>query len=157
MPTVARRFLVLQAFMLWQGGFLFYATFVVPAGTHVLGTAARQGQITARVTESLNWCGVVALAALAWDIGVTRDRRRRRGWRWGLWLFCAAGLAALFALHPLLDQLMAVGGDGGLNRRLFRPGHRTYLWVSTFHWLAGLMLAWLTLRAWADEDRRGGT
>ena len=48
--TPLRRFLVVQALLLWQGGFLFYAAFVVPAGTEVLGSAAAQGAITVRAT-----------------------------------------------------------------------------------------------------------
>ena len=57
--TPLRRFLVLQSLLLWQGGFLFYAAFVVPAGTEVLGSSAAQGVITTRVVDALNVCGAV--------------------------------------------------------------------------------------------------
>ena len=76
--TTLRRFLVVQALMLWQGGFLFYAAVVVPAGTEVLGSGAAQGPITARVTDALNLCGLAALVLTAWDQAVTRDPAPRR-------------------------------------------------------------------------------
>ena len=47
--VVVRRFVVVQALLLWQGGFLFYAAIVVPVGTDELGSAFAQGKITARV------------------------------------------------------------------------------------------------------------
>ena len=41
MALTLRRFLVVQALMLWQGGFLFYTSAVVPTGTNLLGAAGQ--------------------------------------------------------------------------------------------------------------------
>jgi len=39
--------------------------------------------------------------------------------------------------------------------RLFRRGHRWYLWLSTFQWALALGYIGLTLAAWRREDREG--
>jgi hypothetical protein len=114
--------------MLWQGGFLFYASVVVPIGTDLLGGARAQGVITARVTEWLNLAGLVCLGLLG-----------------GLWF-----------LHLILDYFMDPAGRVVQMREPFRVAHGAYLWVSTAHWLMGLALAWLTLAAWRAEDRKYG-
>ncbi|MBX9627942.1 MAG: DUF72 domain-containing protein [Gemmataceae bacterium] len=150
--TSARRFLVFQALLLWQGGFLFYTAVVVPVGTRVLGSAATQGAITTRVTDALNACGVVGLGLLAWDLAVSRDPvRRRTAARWWWWAVAAACQFLLVVLHQLLDSFMDPGRTYVVVRPPFYPVHRLYLWASTVQWLAGLGLAWLTLRAWAAE------
>jgi hypothetical protein len=151
--TLIRRFLVLQALLLWQGGFLFYSTFVVPAGTGVLGSAAAQGAITARVTDALNACGVVGLAFTCWDLGRTRDTdRRRTAARWWCWSVALLSQLCLFVFHQLLDSFMDPGRTHVVHAAPFRTVHRAYLWASTVQWLACLALAWWTLRAWAVED-----
>ena len=149
--TIALRFLVVQVLLLWQGGFLFYASFVVPAGTQLLGKAG-QGAITARVTDALNVIGAVGLAVLALELTWTRDpnsrRTARRWWAWGVALVCH-GLLIYF--HMLLDAFM----DD--QRRVvivgpFYPVHRMYLWASTVQWFACVLLTWWTLRAWRAEE-----
>ena len=86
-----RRFLVFQAFLLWQGGFLFYTAVVVPIGTDVLGSALVQGLITRRVTDWMNLFGAVWALAFAWDVAACRDPdRRRRLARWLGWIGCVA-------------------------------------------------------------------
>src|SRR3954451_24425626 len=103
MHTPLRRFLVVQALMFWQGGFLFYAAVVVPVGTDVLGGAAAQGVITARVTGWLNLIGLACLGLLAWDTATTRDPAGRRvAARWWLWIGSAALLYLLWFLHLVL-------------------------------------------------------
>src|SRR5947208_16738277 len=107
MVTPVRRFLVVQALMLWQGGFLFYAAVVVPTGTEVLGSSAAKGVITARVTDALNVCGAVGVALLGWDLAVTCDpsarRTAARWWGWAVVLVCQY---LLFVLHLMLDYFM---------------------------------------------------
>ena len=151
--TIALRFLVLQVLLLWQGGFLFYAAVVVPAGTKLLG-AAGQGAITVRVTDGLNAVGAVALAALALELRLTRDpnarRTARRWWTWGAALVCH-GLLIYF--HMLLDAFMDDDRRRVVVGPPFYPVHRMYLWASTAQWAACVLLTWWTLRAWRDEDR----
>lgn len=152
--TTLRRFAVLQLLMVWQGGFLFYTSFVVPVGTEVLGSAASQGSITARVTDTMNVLGVLGLAVTAWELnyGVDCNRRRyaARWWSWGVALACQW---LLFYLHQLLDYFMDPTRTFVVIRPLFYPVHRAYLWTITVQWVACLVLAWLTLSAWRGEDR----
>lgn len=155
--STARRFLVFQALLAWQGGFLFYSAAVVPIGTEVLGSAAAQGAITARVTDVLNLCGLAALGLLAWDLIVTRDPKpRRTAARWWCWAVAGVCLYLQFVLHQLLDYFMDPGRTHIVIGPPFRPVHRAYLWASTVQWLAGLVLAWLTLRAWMAEPEEVG-
>ena len=152
--TTFRRFLVLQILLLWQGGFLFYTSFVVPEGTRVLGSAAAQGVITTRVTDALNVLGVVGLAVLAWDLNYTRDPSARRlTARWWCWGVALVSQWALFFLHQLLDAFMDPDRTHVVIHPPFYPVHRTYLWASTVQWAACLWFAVLTLAAWRAEDR----
>jgi hypothetical protein len=150
-----RRLLVVQVLLLWQGGFLFYTAVVVPTGTAVLGSAAAQGAITARVTDVLNLLGVVGLAVLAIELGLTRDPAARqteaRWWCWWIMFLCQ-GL--LFAFHRLLDAFMDPERTHVVIHPPFYPVHRMYLWATTILWLACLIFSWLTLLAWRAEDRR---
>jgi hypothetical protein len=139
----------------WQGGFLFYSAVVVPAGTEVLGSAAAQGAITARVTDALNVLSLGALAMLAFDLRVTRDpNHRRTTLRWWCWTLAMLCQGLLFYFHLLLDAFM----DGDRNRVVIGPAflvvHKFYLWTVSLQWLVCLLLVWLLVPAWRAEDRR---
>jgi hypothetical protein len=152
--TDFRRFVFVQVLLVWQGGFLFYAAVVVPVGTEVLGSAAAQGVITARVTDVLNVLGLLGLAVACLDVSLTRDPSRRRTaarwWCWGVALVCQF---LLFVCHQLLDAFMDSQRTHVVIGPPFRPVHRTYLWAVTVQWVACLVLVWLTVRAWRAEDR----
>ncbi len=151
-----RRFLVVQALMLWQGGFLFYTAVVVPRGTEVLGSAAAQGAITARVTDALNVIGALSLTVLAWDLAVTQDHHARRTIaRWWCWSVALVCQYLLFVLHALLDYFLDPSRRYVRIVPPFYPVHRLYLWASTLQWLAVLLLTWWTLRAWQTEAHAG--
>jgi apolipoprotein N-acyltransferase len=155
MLTAVRRFLVLQTLMLWQGGFLFYTAVVVPAGTSVLGSAAAQGAITTRVTDWLNGLGVLGLVVFAWDLAAARDpNAKRTAARWWCWAAAVVCQYLMWFLHQLLDYFMDPTRTAVVIRPPFYPVHRMYLWASTVQWAACLVLAWLTLRAWAAEGER---
>jgi len=146
-----RRFLLLQAFLLWQGGFLFYAGVVVPIGTELLGSPILQGQITQQVTHWLNGFGAVWAVLFAWDVAATRDpKRRRRVSRWLGWAGCVALLLGLLLLHQEMDAILTQYDEPVY--ATFRRFHIAYLWFSTFHWLITVVLAWQTLAAWRAED-----
>jgi hypothetical protein len=155
MRTV-RRYLVLVALMFWLGGFTFYASIVVPAGTDVLGSAVAQGQITREVTRRLNLAALVALVPLLWDVVAGGDpSRARRAVRLGLWAFMLGCQVLLFTLHGRLDGLMRLEEAGLLDdaasHPAFHPTHRLYLWTHTFQWAAGLLYMAFMLRAWQGE------
>lgn len=148
-----RRFAVLQLLMLWQGGFLFYTSVVVPLGTKLNGPTG-QGALTARVTDWMNLLGVIALVALALDVAFATDpNRRRTACRWWTWFVALVCQYLLFFVHACLDHFMDDARRLVLVHDAFYPAHRVYLWVSTVQWAAGLLLAWWSVRAWRAEDR----
>jgi hypothetical protein len=150
-----RRFLVLAALMFWQGGFVFYASVVVPIGQQVLASHFHQGLITRRVTNFLNLAGAIALLPMAWDAISSTDRSRYRSWRWLSWLVMFLALGVLVWLHQLMDELVDVNSMQLFDQKLFRSEHRAYLWVSTAQWASSSLYAVLTLYAWSNEDRFG--
>jgi hypothetical protein len=148
-----RRFLVFQTLLLWQGGFLFYTAVVVPIGTNRFG-AEGQGTVTARVTDVLNAVGVVGVAVLAVELGLSRDPSQlRTAVRWWLWGVALLSQALLLYLHVLMDAFMDPGRTRVVIRPPFYPVHRLYLWASTAQWLACFALTALTVAAWRAEDR----
>ncbi|HEX3149873.1 MAG TPA: hypothetical protein VHR66_17485 [Gemmataceae bacterium] len=149
MSTV-RRFLVIQALMIWQGGFFFYAAVVVPTGTDVHG-AFGQGMVTRHVTDWMNVVGAFAVAIFAWD---QLSSRASRGIRWGQWLMwglMASGLVALAFLHPRIEPYI----DSTMEYKTFYLWHRVYLYVATAQWVAGLVYVVLMLRAWRATPQAG--
>jgi hypothetical protein len=149
-----RRYLVVAALCFWQGGFTFYASVVVPVGQEVFGHL-NQGFVTRRVTYFLNLSGGVACLVLAWDLFGSRDPSRRRFWvRASLWLVMVGTLVVLFRLRNQLDSLLDLDSFVVTEPRVFYPGHRLYLWISTAQWAAALGYIALLLRAWQAEDRR---
>jgi hypothetical protein len=151
--TLARRFLVLIALMFWQGGFTFYAAVVVPIGQDVVGKLT-QPFITRQVAQALNLSGAAALLVLVIDLtAAARETAWAHRVRWLTWLGMVAALIVLVWLHPHIDRYMDLESQEILDRKALRPWHRTYLWVSTVQWGFGLVYAWLTLRAWHQEDR----
>jgi hypothetical protein len=107
--STLRRFLVIQALLLWQGGFLFYAAVVVPVGTDVIGSFG-QGMVTRHVTDWMNAIGAVAVALLAWDQWADGGAPGYRRARWGLWAVLVGSLLGLALVHlriePYVDSTM---------------------------------------------------
>ncbi len=149
--TTVRRFLVFQAFAVWQGGFLFYAAVVVPVATDVLGSPALQGDITRPVSNWLTLLGVVWAPLYLWDVLADPACDRRRV-RWAGWVLAVELLVLLALLHLRLDALYDADGNRP-DRVTFRRWHAVYLWAWTAEWLVGLLLAWLAVRAWAYNGR----
>jgi hypothetical protein len=146
MPDL-RRWLLGLTLALWQGGFVFYSAVVVPIGTDALGAVA-QGRITATVAGHLNRAGLVFVVVAAWDVAVAGPRGRV--WRIAILAGTAAGLALLEFLRAAMIGWL---GPAGVELpRPFRLAHILYLWISTFHWLAALGFAWLSLRTWRIDD-----
>lgn len=153
--TILRRYLVLIALMLWQGGFTFYVSVVVPVATEILGSALRQGFITRQVTVWLNLIGSISLAVLALDLVLTGDPSRwRRLGRTALWILMVAAQVLLYRLHHFLGGLMVDKGLIVHEPELFYTAHRVYLWTHTVQWAAGLIFVGVMLVSWRVEDRQ---
>jgi hypothetical protein len=150
MPLL-RRFLVIQALMLWQGGFLFYAAVVVPTGTDVLGPFD-QGRVTRHVTDAMNVIGAATLLVLAWDQLANTGPRQCVRARWALWAVLAGGLIALAVLHARIEGYVDFGAGGRVtDYPPFYFWHRVYLYVATAQWVAGLAYVPLMLRTWSAK------
>jgi hypothetical protein len=153
MPTFVRRLLVLVALMFWLGGFTFYAGVVVPIGQQVLGRGP-QSDVTRHVSVYLNLACAVALVPLAWDVAGSGDPSRRR--RICRWICVANILASLAVLHWLHGELVSMmdQATASMDRgSSFRIGHKAYLWISTYQWLAGVVYTALMVPAWRAEDK----
>lgn len=144
-----RRFLTLQALLVWQGGFVFYAAVVVPIGTEILGSPAAQGAITQRAAFWLNVCGT-AWAALAL-LDALADGRRARA-RLLIWAVAVLALAGQWLLHPMLGELYDAEAMRVRDRAEFRRLHIIYLWLTTIDWLAGLAYCWRLLQDWTRPE-----
>ncbi len=136
-----RRFLLFQAWVVWQGGFVFYAAVVVPVGTDVLGSPAAQGFVTQEVTGWLNAIGVAFHLLLAWELAVERGTAYWR-LRVALGAISAVLLLALFVLHPVLDSFLDAAEQIVREPKVFYRWHNAYLWCSTAQWVLALAGAW---------------
>ena len=142
-----RRFLLFQTWIVWQGGFVFYAAVVVPTATDIVGSPVIQGFVTQEVTRSLNALGAVFHLLLAWTLIAERGTPRWR-WRVALSSLSAALMLALFALHPVLDSFLDPVEQIVDRPKVFYQWHIGYLWVSTTQWVLALANAWLMLGVW---------
>jgi hypothetical protein len=152
--TLLCRFLVIMALLFWQGGFLFYASVVVPVA-QAETSHLHQGFITRQVTNYLNLSGAIALGILALDLAASDPKPWRRIARGVLWLGMALTLAWLAWLHADLDALLARDPMRILDPPAFGVGHRMYLWISAIQWIFGLAFLWLTLATWRAADQKG--
>ena len=142
---IVRRYLAIALLAVWWGGFTFYALVVVPTGHQVLHSKVRQGFITQRGTNKLNWLGAVTMVVLLAEVAARRERSAK--WRVGCasWLAMTTLLIALFLLHPQLDALLDETSRSVVDDDRFYALHRIYLLVTTVQWLAGAVhLAWLS-------------
>ena len=142
-----RRWFALLLLAVWFGGFTFYALVAVPTGHQVLGSKVRQGFITQRVTNKLNWLGGATLALLAWQtIAARREGHSPSSFRTGAisWGILASTLVVLFWLHPHLEALLDPLNHSVVDDDKFYALHRWYLIVATVQWAAGLVhFGWL--------------
>lgn len=140
--AVMRRLLAVLLLAIWWGGFTFYALAVIPSGHQVLRSQVRQGFITQRVTEKLNWLGVVTLAVVLAEVLAARPQPKRFRVLLGAWLVCAVTQAALFYCHARMSALLNVTRLTVTDDARFDFLHQCYLWPATIGWLAsGLILA----------------
>ena len=133
--TPFRRFLLLVTFAVWQGGFVFYAAVVVPTGTELHGHFG-QGLVTQRVTNWLNFFGLLCHVAYFWEL---RAREKASRWKWVLWGASLVLLNGLAFLHLKMDGMIDPGAgvaDG------FRGWHVAYLWLTTGQWVIAAVLGW---------------
>ncbi len=130
------------------GGFLFYASVVVPNGTRVLGPT-QQGFVTRHVTQAMNVAHLVTIGVLLVDYWWARNRRRpsaNRSLAVSIGILAACN-ATLFWLHTQLESHLDPNDFAVHQAEVFYGKHRIYLWVSTLQWLASLPVMWILANA----------
>ncbi len=148
------RFCLLLAFMLWQGGFLFYSTVVLKTAEKVLGGHRETGFITQHVSNALNLLAGVVLVLLLIN-GVIAQRKKAplvRG-LWITWAIMAIALAALVWLHPIMDEHLNESAFTLRDKPKFNDLHQIYLAITTLQWAAAMAHLWC-LTVWHDAPRR---
>lgn len=150
-----RRLVVIAAIAWWLGGFTFYAGVAIPMGVEVLGSHKAVGFITQRVTNWLNFGGVIALAILLWNLALSR---RSGGW-WTrrtlliTWIIMAVIEVELILLHPVMDrQITAYPHRMILDDDRFDLLHHVYLISTTVQWALGALYVWCTCLCWTAAD-----
>jgi len=151
---IGRRFLLLATLLFWQGGFLFYATVVIPIGREVLGSILEQARITRQATHALNLAGGIALVPLAWDILAVPDpvRARCRS-RALLWVLLLGSLLGLVWLRYVLDRQFDPSALKIADRSAFSAEHQFYVGLSIAQTVLVLVCLILTLAAWQARDQ----
>lgn len=149
----ALRVLLLLAFAVWQGGFMFYGGVVIPVSTQVIGSELQQGFVTQTVTNYLNLLGGACLAIWAVELFfLTQATRLARS----IWAFLAISLLVLVMIHLQMDRLLDSSGQFVLDERQFHWCHRAYLAISTLQWLGSIGLLAATVSSWTHTERRAG-
>ena len=147
---ITRRFLVLLALMVWQGGFMFYGAVVVPVVRAQLEGPERS-LITQRVTGWMNLVGTIGLLLMFADVWAGSAPVKR--WRWLTWAGMALPHLAVVWLHRELSHQMATGNDR-LDKSGFLLWHGSYLACNVVQWFAGMAFAVLALARLASRGRR---
>jgi hypothetical protein len=136
------RFMTFFAMAFAFGGFLFYASVVVPIGTQIVGSTT-QGFVTRHVTDVLNWATLATVVMVIWEAALGGYPRGRRRLLFGCAIVIVVCLISLFWLHELLEDEMLEGEFGVEDERRFYSLHRVYLWLSTLQWIASLPIWWI--------------
>lgn len=142
---------------MWFGGFTFYTAVVVPIGTDVLGSSRTQGFVTQQVTNTLNFIGGFALAAMLLDLFLNGKRRSPLMTKWiavlvtlilALWI-------TLLVVHPMLDSLLEPEHEYVTDEGRFYQTHRIYLWASTIQWVCCWVWLTLLIKDWSRPEPPG--
>ena len=150
-----RRLIVIAAVAWWLGGFTFYAGVAIPMGVEVLGSHKAVGFVTERVTNWLNFGGVIALAILLWNMAISR----RAGGKWIrrtmllTWIIMAVIEVELIVLHPRMDRLIVTHPRMILDEDSFDLFHHVYLISTTVQWALGALHVWCVCLSWVIAEK----
>lgn len=140
---------------LWLGGLTFYSLVVIRNAHLIFHSHSRVGLVTQRVTAELNLIGAGALILMLWNAAANwrASGPRVRAGLAASWMVAAAGHAAVFLLHRLLDRML-VGGEAAIaGTSAFHRPHEQYLIATAFEWGAGLCYLLFAILGWRAEDR----
>lgn len=156
-PTYLRDLIRLATFWaiaVWQGGFVFYAAFVVKIGSRELHSDLAQGFITRRVTLELERLGWIALAI--WAVALWGTRFSRPSLKMTAAILWCAILALHLGLHVqwhVVDRVLDVASRSIRDPGAFFVAHRIFVWAASLQLVLVVILSGLTLQAWLREPR----
>ncbi|HTB05433.1 MAG TPA: hypothetical protein VK806_00680 [Bacteroidia bacterium] len=147
--------LAVFSFILWWGGFTFYAAFVISTGQKVLGDHVMMGFITEQVASKINYAALIAclLSFLnEWVRGGMKARLMR-----SFVVICLSvmlGLViALFILYPFLQDLLDHQAHKEVDHDKFYLLHRIYLIISSALWVNGIVFIILSVNKYSSALR----
>jgi hypothetical protein len=121
---------------IWWGGLSFYAIFVVPTGTGLIGSV-EQGIITQGVTRWHNILSAGFLVCL-----VVEAIRARSPVLWFFGIALAIIEMALISWHAQLTQMIDFT-DHSVSSGFYSQ-HAIYLWLTALEWFLGIaLIVWL--------------
>lgn len=137
---------LLFAWAIWWGGLSFYAMFVVPIATDLIGSTA-QGFVTQQVTSWHNLLFIGLILCLTAEALKFPNRLI-----WATVILMALLSVALLYWHAKLTAQMdfpqqSVNSD-------FYPQHAVYLWLTTLEWLAGFTVPFCLRRALGPTSKQ---
>ncbi len=149
------RILLLITFSLFWGGLTFYTGFVVRISHDILIDPMVGGLITQRVTQWLQFAGVLTVVFMLWNTVLVGKVSRKYGFTLALCsLILICSLAGLMLVHAQLDAVIDANALEITNRDAFTIGHRRYNQLTTIEWISSLSYLIITTVAWRRIDRQ---
>ena len=140
--------LAIFSFILWWGGFTFYASFVIPTGQKILGDHVMMGFITEEVAPTINIAALIAclLFFISEWIRSERNFRRMRPFVWICLSLMLVLIVASFILYPYMQALLDNQTHKEIDHNRFYFLHRIYLLLATGLWLNGVIYIILSVK-----------
>ncbi len=133
--------LAIFSFILWWGGFTFYAAFVIPIGQKILGSHIQMGFISQQVTIRINYAALIACLLLFLNEFFRNNCNLSKIKPFNKICLCLmlAIIIFLFFFHPLLGDLLDFQNRKVIDEPHFYFLHRIYLILSSILWLLGII------------------
>lgn len=139
--------LALFSFMLWWGGFTFYAAFVIPTGQQVLGSHILVGFITQQVAPVINSIALITcLLCFIAEWLFAGSIRAVKKHAYVFTIIMLGGLITLYTLYPQMQTLLNNQTHTITNEPHFYLLHRIYLLTCTAMWLNAVVYIILKIK-----------
>jgi len=133
--------LAVFTFIIWWGGFTFYASFVLPAAQEITGDHVMAGFITQLVAVKINIASLLAWIFLVINEWAGRNKAKKMNqFLLAYLVIMLVGIIALFMLYPHLGSLLDNITHEETDHKRFYMLHRIYLLISSLLWLNGALL-----------------
>ena len=129
------------SFILWWGGFTFYAAFVIPTGQKVLGDHVLMGFITEQVAYKINITALVACLLSFTNEWIRSGEKisQMQRYAWICLTLMLLLIIASFILYPHLQALLNHETRQETDHAQFYFLHRIYLLLATALWINAII------------------